>query len=263
MAITSDPADCGCDIEQRPHVLGAGGDRQHRAILAASRFGHQNTTGARCFDESLHRDDARRREGGDLTEAVTGRRIGGHTEHVEQRKLRKACGRDGRLGIRHRGELGLLCIQRGRVEYRLREHHTGKIGEITIEPIPDREGLGKVECEIGAHPDVLAPLAGEEERRLAFACLSETDRDVGVLELGPSAFGERLTQPLSHVSRAIWYPLRPDLRARPATHRTRPQIRTRFAQGSLRHARRRRSPRPASARSASLLRAQHHEFGGQ
>ena len=122
--------------------------------------------------------------------------IWGHAKNIQQRELRQACRRNRRLGILHRGELGLLGIRRCCVERRLGEHHTVKVGEIAVEGVPHRDRLGKRQCQVGAHPDVLAALAREQIGGLAVAARTDTHGDVGVAELVGRTVGERAAQSL-------------------------------------------------------------------
>ena len=182
-------------VEHSSDVLGTGGDRQHRAVLTLAGFGHQHAAHTCGVDEPVGGQDARRSQRTDLAEAVARGGIGPHTQNLQQRQLGEAGGGDGRLGVVHRGERGALRLRRGGVERRFREHHPVQVGEVTVDGVPHRERAGEGECEVGAHPDVLAALAGEEEGRLAVAGRAEADGDIGIGESLRGAVGERAAQP--------------------------------------------------------------------
>ena len=182
-------------VEHSPNVLGTGGDRQHRAILTLAGLGHQHAAHACGVDESVSRQDARGCQRADLAEAVARGGIGPHAQNLQQRQLGEAGGGDGRLGVVHRGERGPLRIFRSGVERRFWEHHPVQVGEITVDGVPHRECAGEGECEVGAHADVLAALAGEEEGRLAVAGRADADGDIGIGEALRGAVGERAAQP--------------------------------------------------------------------
>ena len=182
-------------VEHSPNVLGTGGDRQHRAILTLAGLGHQHAAHACGVDESVSRQDARGCQRADLAEAVARGGIGPHAQNLQQRQLGEAGGGDGRLGVMHRSERGPLRIFRSGVERRFREHHPVQVGEVTVDGVPHCECAGEGECEVGAHPDVLAALAGEEEGRLAVAGRAEADGDIGIGESLRGAVGERAAQP--------------------------------------------------------------------
>ena len=182
--------------QQRPDLVGRRRHGQHRAVLALAGFVHQRAASTGRLDQALGRQHARGGQRGDLTEAVACCRVGAHPEQVEQRELSQAGRSDGRLRVGHRGEFLLLGVGRLGIEHRFREHHPGEIGEIALEPVPDRERFGEGECEVAAHPDVLAALSGEQVRRLALARRAEADRDIGVLERCGGAVGKRSAQPV-------------------------------------------------------------------
>ena len=73
-------------VEHSPDVLGAGGDRQHRAILTVAGFGHQHAAHTCGVDESVGRQDARRGQRADLAEAVARGGIGPHTQNLQRRQ---------------------------------------------------------------------------------------------------------------------------------------------------------------------------------
>ena len=182
-------------VEHSPDVLGAGGDRQHCAILTLAGLGHQHAAHACGVDEAVGRQDARRGQRADLAEAVPGCGIGPHAQDVEQRELGEAGGGDGRLGVVHRGECGALRLRRGGIERRFREHHPVQVGEVAVEGVPHRERAREGERKVGTHPDVLAALAGEEEGRLADASRTEANGDIGIGEALRGPADERAAQP--------------------------------------------------------------------
>ena len=98
-------------VEHSPDVLGAGGDRQHRAVLTLAGFGHQHAAHACGVDESVSRQDAGGGQRADLAEAVARGGIGPHAQNLQQRQLGEAGGGDGRLGVVHRGERGPLRLR--------------------------------------------------------------------------------------------------------------------------------------------------------
>ena len=182
--------------QQRTDVVGCRRHGQHRAVLALAGLVHQRAASTGRLDQALGRQHARGGQCGHLTEAVAGGRVGAHPEQVEQRQLRQAGRGDGRLRVGHRGEFLLLGVGRVGVEHRLRKHHPGQIGQIAVEAVPDREGVGECEREVPTHPDVLAALPGEQVGGLTRARRAEADRDVGVLECRGGAVGKRSAQPV-------------------------------------------------------------------
>ena len=184
----------GTRFQQRVHLVGAGDDRQHRAVLALAGLGHQDTAHTRGLDQPLNRDDAGRGKRGNLTEAVPGSCVGGDAEDIEQGQLGKAGRRDRRLGVVHRGEFGLLRVRGRGVEGGLGEHDPVQIREITVEAVPYGDGVGEFHGQVRAHSDVLAALTGEQECGLSRARGAEAHRDVRILQRRGGTVGQRRAQ---------------------------------------------------------------------
>ena len=117
---------------------------------------------------------ARAMQGHDLAEAVAGDKVRTDTSGVQQGKLRQGGGSDGRLRLRCQGVvLAALCVC---AERRGGEHRVLQALAIAAQLIPHLAREVELHGDLGAHADVLAALAGKDERKLA--CLRGAESGV-------------------------------------------------------------------------------------
>ena len=174
-------------LEERADLGHREAQRGHRARDRGRLF-HQLPAAAHRPEEVGVGEDPGGPDGDPLAEAVPRGEVGRQADLAEERELRERDAGDGRLRPARRGEplpveALLLLAEDGAREDDLVKRSSVLERDVR-RAVPDGERRRVGHREVGPHPDVLAPLAREEERQLPVAAAGAEGGSVGQGEAG-------------------------------------------------------------------------------
>ena len=154
-------------LDDRAHRVDVAGGGRHRAGRGAGLLGHRGAAGHRDPQHVVLAEHPGGVQGRDLAEAVAGHGAVAEAHRAQQAQAGQARDADGRLGVLgggEGGELGGLFVGG--------EHRAGEAHRVAVEAeaggaVPGAAGQRELHRELGAHVQVLAALAGEQQADLA------------------------------------------------------------------------------------------------
>ena len=186
-AIVVGQDDAGHAGEALAHGLGRRRHGRHAPPGGRRGVAHELAPSPRDGDQGVRAERPRRVQGGELAEAVPRGAVGLQTGLAQEPQQGQAAGADGGLrplgahqGLALRLERGL--VQAGRWEDHVGEPRVGVQGH-SGRPVPGVERPRPGHGDRAAHPEILAALAGEEERDppgLGAVCVVDRRRREGL-----------------------------------------------------------------------------------